>query len=427
MTLYDLFQSEFAKMARSKGTGWCEHHGVTTKGEFIDNANCCAEVITRLALWLTTPIDAIAFARPWDLYQAGLINPEILKIKDEAHKRNKVDEKRWRLIWATAVAMEVLSRIFHGAQNEIEVAAYQAGYTHSEIFPGFGNAAGMGHHDKGLVDTKDALRRLLAEMRARRAKQHGGFAGDRKAWDMSLSRHMWVSDGRLRAILALAGGASIGFAWVQLKFALGLSAHVVLIGTTLYEVTTFGILGSGIFSTAISNGHINQLVNLDAFVAVEEEKGTITGDTCLRADFLFVLDGLSLTMGDDIVGRDAPIDIPHYVAHVKKLGITVTGAEKNTLPEVITDRRKVPFTSHMYNIDDDETGHPGIFDNFKKLAYRLALTTKKVTEAQAAGVLFACRWSPYLNTLKLMLDTFDPKLRHVNPLSGMQFDLLGFL
>lgn len=409
-TVYQCIHRHFDALIMEKGVGWHLRPGIKTKRAYVESPDCIPATVVKLLMLLTTSEEWLGQAAPWHLYQAGFIMPEVLKIKSEAHKRSKADTKRWRLIWQTCITQEVLSRLIQGDQNQAEVAAYQAGYTHTEDFPTFGNAAGMGHHDEGLEHTREAFKRLLGT--------HGGCAADRKAWDMSISRHAWIGDGRLRAILSTAGGAPRVFARAQVKMCMLLSAHVVQIGHYLYQVDTFGLVGSGILSTASSNGHINQLVTLDCGVTkLPEDQHSVSWKD--------VAAYLSLVMGDDSVMRECPADVAGFVAHHRALGIEVTGTEKDTAPGPIADMGKVSFTSHDYDLRSDEAP-AGVFTNVEKLAWRIA-AKRSVTKEQAMGVLFAVRHSPHKEVVRDMLVEANPALKDIQYVAGAGYTLDTFL
>lgn len=408
-TIRACIRRHFEALALEKGVGWHLRPGIKTKRDYVECIESTPATIVKLLLLLTTSVDLTTHTAPWDLYQAGLIMPEVLKIKNEAHSRAKADLKRWRLIWQTCITQEVLARLIQGDQNQAEIGAYQVGYTHSEDFPTFGNAAGMGHDDKSLEDTCDALRRLLGE--------DAGCAADRKAWDMSITRHGWMADGHLRAILARAGGAPPKFVEAQFKLCALLSAHVVQVGKYLYQIDIFGIVGSGILSTASSNGHINQIVTLDF--------GVSQLDPMILVVYELIRPFLSLVMGDDSVMRTCPLDVDAFIAHHARRGIEVTGAEKNTKPSPISDLTKIPLTSHDYNLTPG--AYPAaVFTNVEKLSWRLASKLAVIRE-QALGVLFAVRHSPHLAEVREMIIRVNPELACLKYVEGVAYSLMTFL
>lgn len=408
-SVHNCIRRHLDALIMDKGVGWHMPPGINTKRDFIESMSCIPSVLVKLIMVLTISTKWLATATPWQLYQAGFIMPEILKTKLEAHKRAKVDTKRWRLIWQTCITQEIVSRILHCDQNSAEVAAYQAGFTHSPEFPTFGNATGMGHHDEGLHHTREAMKRLIGD--------NNGCAADRKGWDMSITRHLWMADARMRALLASAGGAPEGFQEAQIKMGLLLSAHVVQIGTYLYQIDTFGIVGSGILSTASSNGRINQLLALDYFIHSLPAGYEPTDDEIKKF--------LSLVMGDDSVMAACPNDVKGFMKHHADRGVEITGAEKGEDPGPIKDLSAVPFTSHNYDITTDNQP-AGIFDNVEKLAWRLALV-KSLRKEQAMGVMFAVRHSPHREVIRSMIAASNPELGKIEYQEGAGISLDSFL
>lgn len=406
--MYSWIKRNLEDLMMEKGCGW-HLPGCRSKGEFCESMTCIPTILTKLTLVLATNLEWMAQLSPWDLYQAGLVMPEILKTKGEATKRSKQQEKRWRVIWQTCITQELLCRLIHGDQNTAETAAYQNGFTHTEEFPTFGNATGMGHHTPGLHETKAALLRLI--------RDDVGCAADRKAWDLSITRHLWYAEGQLRAILAAAGGAPPVFQDAQLKMSMLLSAHVVQVGQFVYQVDIFGLVGSGIFSTASSNGKLNQLLALDYPIHQLPAHHIVTYSDYHRY--------LSLVMGDDSVMRGGYRGMEGFIKHHALRGVQVTGATKDETPGPISDMTKVPFTSHLYDLVNPHT-HPGVFDNTTKLAWRLALINK-VSRDQAMGVLFAVRYTPYVSVVREMLAAINPEFKDLHYEDGVGFNLDGFL
>lgn len=406
--MYSWIKRNLEELRMDKGVGW-HLSGQKSKGEFCESMSCIPTILTKLSLTLVTDLEWMAQLNPWDLYQAGLIMPEVLKTKGEATKRSKQRQKRWRVIWQTCITQELLCRLIHGDQNTAETAAYQNGYTHSAEFPTFGNATGMGHDTPGLHDTKAALLRLI--------KGDVGCAADRKAWDLSITRHLWYAEGQLRAILAAAGGAPVVFQEAQLKMSMLLSAHVVQVGQFVYQVDIFGLVGSGIFSTASSNGKLNQLLALDYPIHQLPADHVITYEDYHRY--------LSLVMGDDSVMRGGYVGMEGFIRHHAQRGVEVTGASKDEAPGPLTDMTKVPFTSHLYDLVNDDKP-PGVFDNVAKLAWRLALIGK-ATRDQAMGVLFAVRYTQHVDEIREMLTAIDPAFKNLQYEEGVGFNLDTFL
>jgi len=431
-------QAIYAEISAVKTAGHTEDPSLRTKGDCMADTVWLAGLICHWMLLLATPFEALSHLTPADLYRWGYGHVESMGVKREATKRPKADRRAWRSLWKSNFRQEIVSRLIHGPLNSAETAAYQHDLTHSEEFPTFGNGAGLGHSDSGLSATRRAIKRLLESEDGK--CRGGGFCADRSTWDMRISRHLWMGDGRFRAMLEEHGQAPRSQVLAQLKLSLVHSAHVVAVGNFIYEVTIFGFMPSGIFSTAHSNGHMNQLSNIDKlvcdfFAECQTDFADVPWDALLAA----IREGLSLVMGDDSVSRGIPAPtIEDFVSHAWKLGILVTGAEKGQPPKVTPKGEPTPFTSHLYNLEDVEGSSDdpsewtngwvaARFDNFTKLALRLAMFKPgQLKEEQARGVLFACRHSHRLEDLRQMLRTFDPAFALL-PTTGNNIDLTGFL
>lgn len=431
---FGYMQRMFQDITTSKGVGWYNGPTVSNKGDYLATGSAQHETLTRFVLYCLYDLNTLCFATPWDLFHAGIILPEILKIKDEPHARKKVNSKRWRLIWQTCISIECTTRMVHGLQNKAEISAYQADLTHTDAFFFFGGAAGMGHSDECMLKTKQAIRRMLGESGC------GPLQGDRKSWDMSCTRHMWMAEGQLRAQLAFAGGAPDAIVRAQLVMSIALSSHLIMVGGFIYQVDVFGIMGSGVLSTACSNGHMNQLTQFDAglahaatfyaaaeFVAFTWRCFFVAVETALAFEVFFSY--RSLCMGDDSVGAYTPEgdDMVAYVAHMASLNITVTGQDKDTLPTA-APMESVDFTSHKYDLTNDD---PGLFQNHAKLSWRLALmqqSNKSLKQDQAHGVLFATRHLEWFQEpLLRMIATLNPDLADMRYVPGLGYNLETFL
>ena len=210
------------------------------------------------------------------LHELGILDPEGMRIKKEIHLNKKVDNKRWRLIWLGPVRTEIVDRIRHGAQNELNVAMFQAGHTHTKDFPTFGACVGMGHHDEGLAHMIEAFRRSGIT-------DEKGVCLDASSFDVTVSLAMMMADGWRRCYLAYEGGAPIPFCRAQLVRAVTMSRHLIQTGKLVYRVFYVGIEASGLYSTADTNSFVRGFIHSAAYWVDEGE--------CV----------VSSQMGDDLV------------------------------------------------------------------------------------------------------------------------------
>jgi len=358
-----------------KDSGWSALMDVKTKGAWTTSRRCLESGLYTICLLLKSDHDFVVSMSPKDLFLSGYILPEEDSVKPEIHKLSKlpvkvldeiVEEGRWRLIWRTSAKAEFVTRFFHDMQNKTEITLFQAGYTHSEKFPYFGSSPGMGHDDEGIARTVSSIKRLFE---GRIHTNNNGVGLDAKGWDFGVSRELWGCDGWRRGYLAAETGAPMCFVTGCLNLAMALSAHVVRIGTILYAIDIFGIMGSGSSSTSASNSFMREHIHSEAF-------------WCLDS-----MIALALTMGDDLIGRDL-ITTEHRQIW-KDLGMRMEDDTK-----LIPVGRPVPFTSHLYNLETESA----TFDNVDKLMLRLVLSEAHknfaLTRDMACGILFAVRHTP---------------------------------
>ena len=280
-SMRSVLQDAFKALDGSKGASWSQVYGCQSKADFVAMPDAVGVVMTSLVMhyiydpvWLSG-LDAI------HLNQLGLLDPEGVKIMSEIHPVKKSDIGRWRLIWLVSVRTEMIDRLLHSTQNNVELSMYQADYSHSPAFPTFGAAVGMGHHDDGLAQTARAMKRLGLDK--------GGTCLDCSQWDMNQTPATMYADGWRRASLAWEGGANEAFCRAQLVRAVVMSRHLIVIGQDVCLVTALGIVGSGLLSTAAINSFIRALLHSAAYWDADFKAG--------REPQV----ANSLTMGDDLV------------------------------------------------------------------------------------------------------------------------------
>lgn len=366
--LKDFLKEILAGVNDSKGLAWNKfscRHGEANKGDWLANKDNILGVIFRVMLLVATDHALLARTSPRDMFLSGLLVPEELFGKNEIHLNKKVDSHRLRCIWNSAVSAELVMRFFHHTQNKLEIDLYQAAQTHSDAFPFFGACSGMGHHDEGNKDLCANIRNLLGGER----REHNGASMDAKSWDLTVSRALWMCDAWRRADAARYGFAPYGWCYGLMNLGLVASAHIIVIGMEVHEVTWFGIMPSGIPSTSASNSFMRAFLHSEAYWQ------------------LYGRIALSLTMGDDTHARD--VVTPEVREVWRKLGALIEAEDGR----IIGLGEKVSFTSHLYDLTDDTV----TFDNGPKLLLRLAYHGhSKLTAEQATGVRFAVRHTPGL-------------------------------
>lgn len=402
LTVQAWIQRTLREITPAKGTAWNKASGEVTKGQWIADRDNIITVLYRMFLIIATKHELLLTATPLSQFQAGLVFPDDLFSKNEIHKLKKYKSGKLRVIWNCSVSNDVLIRLFHHAQNKLEIHLYQNGLTHSEFFPYFGSACGCGHDDNGISDMCKAMKNMLAERSnglrdpVTGDRVNNGVPTDASGWDMSVTSALWMTDGWRRAELAREGGAPRSFSYGLMNLAFTLASHVIVIGGLIYEVSRFGIMPSGIPSTTASNcfmrGHIHsEGVNA---VSVAEGKGEKVG--------------LSLSVGDDNHGADSTNEAHRTVW--SDLGADITDAL-----DLLGMKDPVVYTSHAYNLDDETAS----FENGPKLLLRLAYADHmNLTKEQATGIRYAVRHTPKYATL------IDDFIRERDP-TWLDVDLNG--
>ena len=147
-TLKSVIRDAYKALDKTKGSAWSAAYGPQTKEEFVVMPGSVAIVMTTLCLHVLYDASWLVHFNAMTLHRLGLLDPEGVRIKSEVHDVKKADIARWRLLWLGSVRSELVDRVLHTAQNQLELALYQDGHTHSAEFPTFGSCVGMGHHDK---------------------------------------------------------------------------------------------------------------------------------------------------------------------------------------------------------------------------------------------------------------------------------------
>lgn len=359
----------------TRGAAWSRAYSTQArkllyKGDFVSSRGCYNRLIARVLLNLVTDIDYVSDCTPECLFEMGLVVPEEIFGKFEIHKNPKLDAERYRQIWNSAVDADLTMRYFHHRQNKLELAMFQAGLTHSQHFPTFGSCCGMGHDDDSSEHMVKLFKAFLAGL------GHNGVDADAKAWDFNVTRQLWATDGWRRGYIAVAGGFAECFADGCIMQSYVASAHMVVIGKEVYEVSKAGIMPSGIPSTSASNSWMRQMLHAQGYWTAHK------------------ILALSMTMGDDLKGRN--VVTPEVRAVWAQLGANIPEGDGHLVPV----GAPVSFTSHLYYLDYlerrgmGEIATPCVFNNDQKLLLRLAAGTAtgtKLSLDQVSGVRFAVR------------------------------------
>jgi hypothetical protein len=331
-----------------KSAGWSQYFRPGTKRSWQDLEGLeLASYLTRCRLLLRAAVgpDLMAQMTPSQLVEAGLSDPRTMFIKAEPHGEAKVCEGRWRLIWGASLVDVCTASITCRKQDKLDIEQFQGG----PLPGGHQQAAGLGHHDLGIERLSREFDRLLAtglEV----------FDADAKNWDMTVNRDSIYADAWRRVIL-YDGSYKDVFEMMALCEAAANSAHVVLVGGSLWEVLKPGLTASGILSTTAQNSFIRAL--LYSLVGIKH---------CIVA-------------GDDAAGARTP-GFDHVAA------LAAYGPVEKAV-NLYTPEKGLEFTSHQFV----KTAHgwTATFLNLGKACARLALGEKEVCMDQLAGLLFCVR------------------------------------
>lgn len=196
-------------------------------------------VTARLALRVAAG-DKIHHYTPEEMIDLGLKDPEVLQIKEEPHKKKKIANRRWRLIWLSSVVDVVTQMVTHFAQNKADIVSYQEGTLKSQTM-------GMGHSDEGISCLGEVIDHMT-EGGDLRLKYE-----DVSGWDLGVLRDMWYFDAEARCVCLKPGqhrALEETLLWAEAAIS---SAHVVVIGQYVWTIDHYGIMGSGVYSTSATN------------------------------------------------------------------------------------------------------------------------------------------------------------------------------
>nr|UHS71561.1 MAG: putative RNA-dependent RNA polymerase [Barnaviridae sp.] len=179
------------------------------------------------------------FNRSWtpvDLVKHGYIDAMKLFIKNEPHKRSKLDDNRQRLIFSVSLIDNIINSLLANAQNKNDIAHHLLS----------ASQAGMSFTDEGISKFLNTI-------------PEGAIAeSDVPAWDFNVKP--WEFDLELEARADLNGGRDT--AWYHLlkvQYFCVLRKVFVLPDGRMYAQVIPGIMASGFNSTTATNSRIRAL------------------------------------------------------------------------------------------------------------------------------------------------------------------------
>lgn len=225
----------------------------------------------------------------WDRKTESPMDPIRLFIKREPHKRNKAENKRWRLIWSISIIDRLCHDILFGDSCTAELENYEKIPSKPGLSPLYGGW--------------DRFYRQLND---------GGLfmAMDKSAWDMTVPGWLYMADCEIRERLCVNWPANSDFEKMfrNSHYALSKSKIVFSDGTCL-EQRFPGITKSGSKLTISMNSRSQYMLKVLASLSQ-------TGTWDPRADML-------CSMGDDTIERVGNLDVKTYVDWLNENGFVV--------------------------------------------------------------------------------------------------------
>lgn len=196
---------------------------------------------------------------PQQLVELGLTDPVRVFVKDEFHSTRKVEQERWRLIFAVSLHDQLIERLLCGDQNDLEIANWMS----------HPSAPGL-----GLSDDQQ-LSALYA--RVMEAKGEDPLAeADVTGWDWSVQKWELLKEAEFRARLGSFSKTAAHCLTVR-SHCLCESVYAMPDGSLL-ELLFGGVQKSGCYNTSSTNSRLRVFV---AFL-VGAQWAIAMGDDCLE-------------------------------------------------------------------------------------------------------------------------------------------------
>lgn len=241
--------------------------GVQNKVDILDSCphffcDVVRDRLQRLLTFETLP------SEPLQLVVQGFCSPVKIFIKNEPHKREKLDKDRYRLISVVDLADEVIERMLCSLQNMTEIAEWKA----------CPSVPGIGFTDEMMQEFYDSLRPWMDTM----------ASDDAKAWDWRFREWMLEIDYQRRCNCINDLDHTAFFKWktvLRNRFHCLLRSVFVLSDGSIWQHLVPGIMKSGSFVTSSTNSgarngasYLVQL-RLDPF---SEPRSRAMGDDCVE-------------------------------------------------------------------------------------------------------------------------------------------------
>jgi len=217
-------------------------------------------VIARLETMLTYQYQG---KNAQELMVAGFRDAVYTFVKDEPHKREKLDTGRLRIISGVSLVDNLVERVLFTRQNKLEIKLN----AHLTFKPG------MGLHDKGLQSLYNWF--LKCEQRFELCST------DVSAWDWSLPEWLVLMERDYRKAVTSKSGA---YALLVDAYYYGICRKVFQLPSgELFAQNIPGIQASGCYNTSSGNSHMRHMLASVVQLSLGHDSD-ITGEGCQMGD-----------------------------------------------------------------------------------------------------------------------------------------------
>lgn len=219
-------------------------------------------VLDRLALYMKYDGSELKAKSPIELVQMGLVDPVRVFIKNEPHKRDKIQTGRYRLISSVSMVDEIIERILFQKQDTVEIL-------NCATIP---SKPGIGFSQDEQIRS---LIKHVREMVEKVGKDYDLVEDDMTGWDFSVKYWMLIADFRARCLLNKTEWKP-GNLWAHCaRTRITCMAYSVFVTSDgeMYAQGARGIMKSGSKITSSTNSRVHFIVAHICGAALGMEQG----------------------------------------------------------------------------------------------------------------------------------------------------------
>jgi len=248
------------EMNKEKSSGWTKEYKSGTKRAILEDPDQLQAIynisLLRLGMVICVGWTRLGAMTPMKMVEWGLKDPSVVSIKAEAHSASKAKRGAWRLIWAQSLVDAFVRLTTSHFGNKQDMKAYQNGSLHSLM-------GGLGHSDEGIRRIGTAIDWLSGPGLA------PVWDRDTVGWDLGVTRDAIMLCAARRCDAAWVHHDDLATSepspdLVLKKRIQGLvlsngvlsSAHVLAVGSKLFESCRFGQTDTGTVDTTNQNTFI---------------------------------------------------------------------------------------------------------------------------------------------------------------------------